>query len=152
VAAAATRRGVLKHAVTNRGVPAYEIRRGLSLTTARVTDRRTGELVLTITGQHYNHKVRTQHTFEDGRVMRFPVYESTERWVGVSKKWRRFGVMYAVDQSGVVLTARLDANLIVTAVSWPEVVVYGDPTRERLLIALLSAPLLANYLGWNSGE
>jgi len=54
--------------------------------------------------------------------------------------------MYAVDDIGTLWMVRLDALWLASLVTRPEVVVCADVSREKLLLALLAAPLLQTYL------
>jgi hypothetical protein len=109
--------------------------------TARVTDSETRDLVLTITGRHYNHRADTQLLFEDGRVVNFPVYAGFQRKTGVSRRWlRRFGVMFAIDCSGTRFIAR-SGPLSRRAT----LVLCDEPSPELLLLAVVGAPLIRQY-------
>ena len=104
----------------------------------RVTESATGNVVLTITGLHFNHRAGTAFTFQDGRVVTFPVYESSERALGVStRRLVRFGAMFVVDPSGT--------RMIATAGTSTSIVLCGEATPELVLLAVLSAPLLTGY-------
>jgi hypothetical protein len=108
---------------------------------SRVTDAETGELVLTITGSHHDFKAGTQFTFEDGRVVQFPAYAGTERDAGRSaRRWRLVAVMFADDSSGTQPIARFGGTSPTTTV-----VRCSEPTPERLLVAVLAAPLIVGY-------
>jgi hypothetical protein len=126
---------------------AYDISpRGPLRSTTRVKDAETGELVLTIAGRHHHHDAGMRLTFQNGRVVRFPVYAGSEREVGLSgRRWCLLGVMFAIDASGTQLIARGGTT------SPPTLVLCGEATPERLLVAVLGAPLIRQYLAGEAG-
>jgi hypothetical protein len=106
----------------------------------RVTESATGNLVLTITGRHYGFRAGTAFTFQDGRVVSFPVYGSNERALGVSTRRSLLSVMFAVDPSGTQMIASRGGRSKFTTI-----VLCGEPTPELLLLTVLSAPLITRY-------